>query len=108
MLPKVKPAKPAKDGWSVGVGEDVVDVVGEEAEVVGLRGVMEVRRVGEWELEKAVRSFCREAEGERRREGIARVVGGCVMCGVADCWEAPRVPVGLWASSCVCLSRWCV
>lgn len=79
--------KPAKEGWSVGVGEDVGDVVGEDAEVVGLRGVVEVStwRVGEWEIEKAVRSFWREREGERRREGIVRFVGGFVVWLTVGC-----------------------
>lgn len=60
----------------MGVGEEVVEEV------------VLVRRVGECELEleKAVRSFWREREGERRREGMVMVrwwVGG-----VADCWRS--------------------
>lgn len=108
MPPKLKPAK--KVGcWSL-AGDVVVDVddvegesEGEGAEVVGERGLVGLlvvlvvvvesrRRVGEWE--KAVRSFWREREGERRRVGIVVVgcwlfgpLGGGVMGACAeDCW----------------------
>lgn len=79
MPPKLKPAKPAKC-WCPGSGEPADVDVG-EAEVIGERGegasevevvVVVEWRVGEWE-EKTVRSFWREREGERRREGMLPV-----------------------------------
>lgn len=72
--PNVKPAKPANPSCA-DIGEPVD--VDDDADVVVLRGergaVGSGRPVGE--CEKAVRSFWRDLEGERRREeGIVGVL----------------------------------
>lgn len=79
LFPNVKPAKPGKAPCWVGAGD--VDGDDDEAEVVGLRGEWErgssVRRVGE--CEKAVRSFWRDLDGERRRVVVVGMVAD-VLC----------------------------
>ena len=93
---KLKPAKPATgcssegEGERVSVGEVVADVV-----VDAHASVVLVRGDWEWEVgssdgrvvEKTVRSFWRELEGERRRDGMVVFLRGvvlrvvCLVCG---------------------------
>jgi hypothetical protein len=81
-LLKLKPATLPKGCW-VGVGDAVVDV--EDADVVGLKGesvLGSARRMDD--CENAVRSFWREAAGERRRDGMFVCECGCVV--EVCCW----------------------
>ena len=77
-LLKLKPATLPKGCW-VGVGDAVID--GEDVDdVVGLKGESELgsaRRMEEFE--NAVRSFCRERAGERRRDVMLCVECECVV-----------------------------
>jgi hypothetical protein len=67
-LLKLKPAMLSKGCW-VGVGDAVVEV--EDVDVVGLKGESELGSARRMEdCENAVRSFWREREGERRRDGM--------------------------------------